>query len=179
MIRRRCSERHSNSVSDPLNKNLIRPIEERDNAQVAMILRSVMKEFGLTTCGQPLGDEELDAMYQAYPAPRAAFFVIESDGKVLGCGGMGPLAGADQDVCELRKMYFLPALRGSGVGTRLINIILDSARQAGYSQCYLETMSGMKAARGLYRKHGFEEVERPLGDTGHGGCNRWMLRSLV
>lgn len=161
-----------------MNEARIRLIEERDNEQVAKLLRQVMAEFGVTGCNQPFADDELDTMYQAYPAPRAVFFVVEQDGRVTGCGGIGPLEGAGPDVCELRKMYFLPELRGSGAGKRLITAILRAARQAGYRQCYLETMAGMQAARGLYRRMGFREIQRPLGDTGHGGCNRWMIKSL-
>ena len=41
------------------------------------------------------------------------------DGRVVGGGGIAPLAGGDPDVCELRKMYFLPSLRGLGAGMAL------------------------------------------------------------
>jgi len=81
-------------------------------------------------------------------------------------------------VCELRKMYFLPELRGSGLGSRFLNVILDAARTAGYTTCYLETMDGMSKARQLYLNHGFKPIDTPLGDTGHGSCNRYMKKSL-
>jgi putative acetyltransferase len=156
----------------------IRPIRRKDNPAVARIIRQVMTEYSAVGCGYSILDPEVDAMYESYPAPEAAFFVIESDGKVLGCGGMGPLVDGDPGVCELRKMYLLPELRGSGQGTRLLAIILDAARQAGHRQCYLETLEHMTHARQLYLKHGFEFIDAPMGNTGHSGCNSWMLMTL-
>lgn len=156
----------------------IRPVAAADNAAVAAVIRGVMTEFGAIGCGYSSADPEVDAMFEAYPAPGAAFFVVEDAGRVLGCGGMGPLAGGDADVCELRKMYFLSELRGRGAGGRLLGVILDAARAAGYRRCYLETLDNMEAARRLYLKHGFEVIDAPLGNTGHSGCNRWMVREL-
>jgi putative acetyltransferase len=156
----------------------IRSIEKADNASVARIIREVMTEFGAVGCNYSIADPEVDAMYEAYPAPAAAFFVVETEGRVLGCGGMGPLADGPADVCELRKMYFLPELRNTGMGTRLLALILDAARGAGYARCYLETLGSMNEARRLYLKHGFEAIDGPLGNTGHSGCNSWMIREL-
>jgi putative acetyltransferase len=156
----------------------IRPIQAQDNPAVARIIREVMTEYGAIGCNFSISDPEVDAMYEAYPAPASAFFVIESDGRVLGCGGMGPLMAAPADVCELRKMYFLPELRGAGLGSRLLAVILDAARQAGYRRCYLETLGTMGEARQLYEKHCFESIDAPLGNTGHSGCDQWMMRDL-
>lgn len=149
-----------------------------DNPAVGRIIRDVMTEFGAVGCNFSISDPEVDAMYEAYPQPAAAFFVVEACGRVLGCGGMGPLQGGPADVCELRKMYFLPGLRGTGMGTKLLATILDAARQAGYRRCYLETLGNMTGARRLYLKHRFEPLDAPLGNTGHSGCNAWMIRGL-
>ena len=157
---------------------LIRPIRREDNAAVARIIRDVMTEFGAVGCSFSIADPEVDTMCDAYPAPAAAFYVVERGGRVLGCGGMGPLVGGPPGVCELRKMYFLPELRGIGMGTRLLGLILDAARQAGYDRCYLESLGSMSDARRLYLKHGFRPLDAPLGNTGHSGCNSWMVRDL-
>jgi len=69
-------------------------------------------------------------------------------------------------------------LRGTGSGGRLLARILEAARTAGYRQCYLETLGSMEAARRLYVKHGFSDIDTPLGKTGHSACNRWMVRDL-
>ena len=153
-------------------------MQAADNPAVATIIRQVMTEFGAVGSDYSISDPEVDAMYEAYPAPQAAFFVIEHEGRVIGCGGMGPLAEGEPGVCELRKMYFLPALRGTGMGTNLLQLILETAHEAGYRRCYLETLERMEQARLLYRKHGFEQIDAPLGNTGHSGCNSWMVKEL-
>jgi putative acetyltransferase len=128
--------------------------------------------------GFAINDPEVDWMSRAYSAARAAYFVIEVDGRVVGGGGMAPLEGGDDRTCELRKMYFLPEVRGVGAGAALMARCLDAARDAGFRQCYLETLTGMDAAMRLYERSGFRRIDAPMGDTGHGGCNTFYLREL-
>ena len=116
----------------------IRLIEKNDNAVVADIIHLVMTEFEAVGCGYSINDSEVDNMYTAYAPDRHAFYVIELDGQVLGCGGFGPLTGAGEDICELRKMYFKSELRGLGVGTQLLNLCLEEATKAGFRHCYLK-----------------------------------------
>jgi len=156
----------------------IRPIEPGDDAAMAAIIRCVMPEFGAGGDGFAINDPEVDWMHRAYSTPRCAYFVLERDGVVIGGGGVAPLTGADTDVCELRKMYFLPQARGRGAGGAMMTRCLDAARTLGYRRCYLETLRGMDAAIKLYERSGFEPLNAPMGDTGHGGCNRFYLLTL-
>ena len=157
---------------------LIRSIEPRDDAAVAAIIRAVMPEFGASGDGFAIHDAEVDAMHRAYSRPRSAYFMLEMDGKVIGGAGVAPLQHGEPDVCELRKMYFLPEARGLGAGHTMIMRCLDAARGFGFKRCYLETLTGMDAAQALYRKHGFTPLCAPLGNTGHHGCDRWFIRAL-
>ena len=145
---------------------------------MAAIIREVMTSFGAYGPGYSINDPEVDAMSSHYTEPRAAFFVVEETGRVLGGGGIGPLAGAEADVCELRKMYFLPELRGRGLGEKMLRRCLDAARERGYRRCYLESLSGMDSAQKLYVKSGFKPLRGALGATGHSGCNRYYLLEL-
>ena len=154
----------------------IRAIRRDDDPAVARIIRTVMPEFGAVGEGFAINDPEVDWMSRAYDAPRSAYFVVESGDQVLGGGGVAPLAGADDGTCELRKMYFLPRLRGLGVGNALMTRCLDAARGFGFTRCYLETLCGMDAAMRLYERSGFRRLDAAIGDTGHGGCNTFYLR---
>jgi putative acetyltransferase len=156
----------------------IRPIETRDDTAIAAIIRCVMPEFGASGCGFAINDPEVDWMHRAYAEPRCAYFVVERDGTVEGGGGIAPLQGGDADTCELRKMYFLPTLRGLGAGSALMDRCLDAARGFGFGYCYLETLTGMDAAMRLYERSGFRRIDAPMGATGHGGCNTFYLREL-
>jgi putative acetyltransferase len=156
---------------------LLRPITPADDAAVAAIIRAVMPEFGADGPGFAIHDAEVGGMSAAYARPGAAYFVIERGGTVLGGGGVAPLDG-EPGTCELRKMYFLAALRGLGAGTALMGRCLLAARQLGYQRCYLETLTGMDAAQALYIRAGFQRIDAPLGATGHFGCNRFFLHPL-
>ena len=156
----------------------IRPIEPRDDARVAQIIRTVMPEFGATGDGFAINDPEVDWMSRAYSEPRCSYFVIEKGGEVAGGAGVAPLINGEEDVCELRKMYFLSELRGLGAGAAMMQTCLEAARAHGFRRCYLETLRGMDAAMKLYERSGFRRLPGPMGATGHGGCNAFYLLDL-
>lgn len=157
---------------------LIRPITPGDDAAMAAVIRTVMPEFGADGPGFAIHDAEVDTMSAAYAAPRSAYFVVERDGRVIGGGGIAPLENAAPDVCELRKMYFLPEARGIGAGTAMMQRCLDAARAHGFGRCYLETLTGMDAAQALYQRSGFAPLGAPMGGTGHFSCDRFFIREL-
>jgi putative acetyltransferase len=156
----------------------IRPMTAADNPAVAQIIRTVMPEFGASGPGFSIADPEVDAMYEAYTAPRSAFFVLVVDDKVAGCGGVAPLVGGDPDTCELRKMYFLPEARGIGAGREMLALCLRAATDLGFRYCYLETLSAMTAAQRLYERAGFVRLDGPMGATGHFKCNSFYGMQL-
>ncbi len=156
----------------------IRTIKRKDNEVIAQVIRDVLLEMGVPKIGTAYEDTSLDMMFEAYDHPRHSYFVVEEKGEIIGGGGIAPLENGDTDTCELQKMYFLPVARGKGVGHEMINLCLDFAKKQGYSKCYLETMPYMKAARKLYKKVGFTELEGPRGDTGHYSCQAWMIKDL-
>ena len=157
---------------------LIRPVAADDNAVLAGLLRDVMEEFGATGAGTSLHDPEMLDMASAYAGHGCAYFVIESAAGLAGGGGLGPLAGGEPGVCELRKMYLRPEARGRGLGRAMLERCLDAARKLGYKRLYLETRQTMRQARRLYERNGFTPVGKPIGHTGHFGCDAWYVRDL-
>lgn len=157
----------------------LRPIAPKDNPEVANIIRTVMPEFGADGPGFAIHDKEVDAMHQAYTRSRCAYYVVLFENKVAGGGGIAPLDGGETDTCELKKMYFLPPLRGRGAGQIVLEACLKAAKSFGFKQCYLETLEHMHAARHLYEKNGFMAIPKPMGATGHFSCDRFYLKSLT
>lgn len=145
---------------------------------MAGVIRSVMTEHGASGEGFSIHDAEVDHMADAYGGPRAAYFVVTDGTRVLGGGGIAHLAGAEPDVCELRKMYVLPEARGAGMGRALLTRCLDAARAMGFARCYIETLSSMRAARRLYERAGFLQIDAPMGATGHFSCDAWYVQPL-
>ncbi len=158
---------------------VVRPIEEKDNQAMARIIRTTLEEFGANHPGTVYYDDTTDALFQLFAqTPGSVYYVAEYKGELVGGGGIFPSPGLPSDTCELVKMYLHKKARGLGLGKQLIQKALDFARHAGYQNVYLETMPELKQALKTYEKFGFEYIDHPMGNTGHFGCDLWMLRPL-
>lgn len=157
---------------------IVRSIAPDDNKIMAQIIRTVMPEFGASGAGFAIHDHEVDAMFETYSQPRSAYFVLAYNSRVVGGGGVAPLAGGDASICELKKMYFLPEGRGKGWGQMILSNCLEAARRIGFEYCYLETFNTMHLAMKLYERNGFKKIEKPMGNTGHFACDVFYLLKL-
>jgi len=160
------------------NAVLIRTIQPADNTALASIIRHSLTEFGANKPGTVFYDPTTDALYELFQAPGSTYFVAEENGRILGGAGLFPTAGLPEGVCELVKMYLHKDSRGKGLGRLLINKCLDTARDMGYRKVYLETMPELRKAVSVYEKFGFSYLGGPLGNTGHFGCDVWMIKEL-
>lgn len=156
----------------------IRTIEAKDNAALAKLIRSTLKEFGANHPGTVYYDESTDHLSEIFQTPGSIYYVAELNGEVVGGGGIYPTEGLPIDTCELVKMYIYPNVRGIGLGSLLIQKCISWAKEAGYKNVYLETMPELKQALNTYAKFGFEYIDHALGNSGHFGCDLWMLKPL-
>tara|TARA_B000000557_G_scaffold58591_1_gene45492 strand:- start:277 stop:759 length:483 start_codon:yes stop_codon:yes gene_type:complete len=156
----------------------IRQICKKDNLSLSEVIRKVLIEIGVPKRGTAFSDLEVDFMFEAYNKKRSIYYVVENDGKIYGGAGISHLNEADYNICELQKMYFLPSIRGKGLGNQMIEKCLDFALDNKFKYCYIETLPYMKAAQKLYLKKGFSYIEGPIGNTGHTSCNVWLLKKL-
>lgn len=157
----------------------IRSIQQKDNAQIAQLIRKVSQEFGLASdSGFAVSDPILDDLYQVYSQKYAQYWVVvNEDDQVLGGGGISPLQG-DPNVLEIQKMYFDISIRGHGFAKKILETAFDFARLHQFQSCYLETTSSLWQAVKLYEKLGFEHLKAPLGATGHShACEIWMAKN--
>jgi putative acetyltransferase len=153
---------------------VLRPIQPRDDAGLAAIARQVQAEFGAGSAADP----EVDAMQRFYSRPRSAYFVVEREGRLGGGAGIAPLLGGTDRICDLRKFYLLPGVRGIGLGQALLDQCLLSARGFGYGQCYVEVLDRMSEAQRLLEANSFQLLQAPMGYGEMRGSNTWYLRSL-
>lgn len=162
-----------------MDRTVIREICPEDNPMVAKVIRKVMEDLGVPKVGTAYADKALDHMFENYDVAKATYFVVEENGRILGCAGVAQLENYEGNVCELQKMYFLEETRGRGLGRQMMAICLERAKYFGFEKCYLETMPYMEAAQRLYVKTGFTYIDRPMGNTGHYSCPVWMIKDLV
>jgi putative acetyltransferase len=162
----------------PVSGFSIRPIEARDNADIARIIRNSLAEFGANRPGTVYYDDTTDHLYELFQTERSAYLVVEKNDVVQGGAGIFPTQGLPDDTCELVKMYLIPEARGFGLGTALMEECLQLARENGFARIYLETMPELRKAISNYQKFGFTALEKPLGNSGHHGCDVWMIRDV-
>ena len=86
--------------------------------------------------------------------PAARYLVIEEDGKVIGFGGMWFVL----DECQVTNVAVDPACRGRGVGTALMDAMVQLAADSGMSSMTLEVRRSNEPAIRLYAAHNFRKV---------------------
>jgi GNAT superfamily N-acetyltransferase len=92
--------------------------------------------------------------------PGDGVWLVERDAEFGGC-----LALSDEGDGEGRVRFFLlaPELRGRGLGRRLIDELMEVAREAGYRRLVLATFDDLTTAARLYRSHAFRVVHEDRG----------------
>lgn len=138
-----------------------RSATNEDAEQIKKIVYGVLEEYGLVP--EPGGtDIDLEDIDKHYLQRGGVFEVLEDTrGNIVGTVGLYPLTypvdSETPKTVELRKMYFLPGLRGHGWGKKTLTRMIERARQLGYKRITLETHSSLKEAIGLYKSFGFAE----------------------
>lgn len=87
-------------------------------------------------------------------APDITFWSAWDDEELLGCGALRELNSSSGEVKSMRTVV---ARRGEGVGSKILETIIDEARRRGYEQLLLETGSerAFAPAQRLYERYGF------------------------
>jgi len=131
---------------------LIRTATNRDTDRIVALVFKVLSEYGLPADPESK-DADLKDIEGNYVRAGGVFEVIEDRvGNLLGTYGLYPLS---KETCELRKMYFVPEMRGRGLGRRILERAVDHARRLHYAAIVLETHSVLKEAIHLYTRFGF------------------------
>jgi ribosomal protein S18 acetylase RimI-like enzyme len=90
---------------------------------------------------------------------KNCFLVAELDGKLVGCVAGLPGKKYGPGHLELTRMCVSSECRGMGVGGKLLRTLEFWAKEVGYTQMYLSTLSGFVTANTFYKKYGFHVEE--------------------
>jgi putative acetyltransferase len=157
----------------------IRPIEQNDNIDLAKVIRGALEEFGANKPGTVYFDPTTDALFELFNnTPGSYYYVAVINDVLVGGAGIFPTENLPNGTCELVKLYLHKDARGTGLGKQLLNKAMDWAKEYGYKQVYLESMPELSKAVTIYENVGFERINQPLGNSGHCGCDIWMVKSL-
>ena len=101
--------------------------------------------------------DELASLPGDYAPPQGRLLLALAGDEAAGCIGLRPLGGG---LCECKRLYVRPGLRGHGIGRRLAEEAIEAAREIGYEAILLDTLrSSMQDAIELYCELGFRETE--------------------
>ena len=92
---------------------------------------------------------------RGWPGEREGLWIAESGGRTV---GSITLYDQGRGLGRLGHLVLMPETRGSGAGRRLVELVLEAARAAGYERLELATFSDLAAARSLYLSVGFVKV---------------------
>ena len=127
----------------------VRLARNSDQSAIAAFVTKVRAEFSLSV---PLGIEtDLLDIEGAYHQQGGVFLLIEENG-LLGTFAFVPVS---ENCGEFRKLYLAPEIRGLGLGTRLVRLLLEHARKLGIRSAKAETNPRL-TGRGLFARTGFE-----------------------
>jgi ribosomal protein S18 acetylase RimI-like enzyme len=115
---------------------------------------------------------ELAALPAPYAPPTGALLVAHIGADVAGCVGLRPLDGRTG---EMKRLYVRSAYRSWGLGKHLVEAVINTARQAGYSELRLDTLPSMVSAQALYQRLGFVEIP-PYNSTHLPGTRFYALK---
>jgi putative acetyltransferase len=157
----------------------IRPIEQKDNIDIAKVIRGALEEFGANKPGTVYFDPTTDALFELFNnTPGSYYYIATIDNNVVGGAGIFPTENLPNGTCELVKLYLHKDARGTGLGKELLNTAMQWAKENGYTQVYLESMPELSKAVTIYENVGFKRIHQPLGNSGHCGCDIWMVKNL-
>jgi len=155
-----------------------RIIEEKDNKELADLIRTVFREFKIDRPGTVYFDPTTDNLFKLFSIQGSEYWIAEEEDVILGGCGVYPTPGLPEGCAELVKFYLNATYRGRGIGWQLMERTFGSAKKFGYKKLYLESLPELGKAISLYEKAGFRFIPGPLGNSGHFGCHIWMLKDF-
>lgn len=130
-------------------------VEDPDSADARWCLQQYFADLGARFEGGFDARKSIPADSEDLRPPRGAFLVARLDGRPVGCGAVKRI---EPGVGSIKRMWVSPAVRGAGVGRRLLLAIENEAASLRIGLLRLETNGSLHEAQALYRRNGYREV---------------------
>jgi len=103
---------------------------------------------------------DLNDIFENYK--EDVFLIASIEGKIIGTGA---LVRRPNECAEIVRMYVLKKFRRSGIGKRILNQLVDTARNLGCKQIILETTETWEDVIAFYLDYGFRITHYEDGDV--------------
>jgi DNA-binding MarR family transcriptional regulator/GNAT superfamily N-acetyltransferase len=107
-----------------------------------------------------------------FAEPTGLFVLARLHGRAIGCGAV---LFHDDRPAYVKRMWVDDAVRGMGVGRRILAALEQAARDHGAASVTLETNASLTEAIAMYRASGYVEVE-PFNDEVY--ADHWFEKRL-
>ena len=138
----------------PVKLHILGADDHVELEHVRQFFRNYAAWLGVNLDYQDFG-EEMASLPGAYAAPAGRLFFAEFEGRPAGCVGIRP---SSDGVCEMKRLYVEPEMRGNGIGRQLALAAIKAAKALGYRKVMMDTLPAMRIAVKLYRELGFKEA---------------------
>ncbi|WP_028042194.1 GNAT family N-acetyltransferase [Candidatus Stoquefichus massiliensis] len=133
--------------------------------EIKKLIISYVEELQRDLSFQNLNDE-LEHLDQKYTQKNGRILVAIVERQVVGCVAYHC---HNEKRCEMKRLYVLPTYRKQKIGLRLIENIIQAAKEDGYTEMVLDTILPLHSAIGIYKKLGFIEIpayyDNPMNDV--------------
>ena len=142
------------------------------------VLRTAMADLASSYYGRAATDAEVDAALAEESGDDLALpdgllvIATDADGTTLGCAGLALLP---TPVAEVKKVYVAPTARGRGLGRLLVSEVERLAAVHGRTRVRLDTRADLVAARRLYARLGYDEID-PFNTGAY--ADHWFAKDL-
>lgn len=149
----------------PADVTAITALEERcfDEPWTALAFEQFMEAAGFLVAVEPASTMQAD-----HPL----------DGRLRGYTVTTASSTNPRTVAHVRNLAVDPSVRRSGIGSHLLTAALGRYHRAGYDRARLEVRASNGGAISLYRRFGFETIDRRPGYYGDGEAAVVMVGPL-
>ena len=134
----------------------IRNFEQKDGGSVKdLIVSTLTKEYPFDK--SVYENTDLSDIDRAYGGKRNGFFVVESEGRIVGTVG---IKEDSEDTALIRRLFVDPACRRKGYGTLLLDKAIRHCKQNNFKHIVFRATGRMAQVINLLKKMNFEKIEK-------------------
>ena len=124
---------------------------------IISLVDGVLIEYGDRICLDPGGSEaDLKDVETGYRQQGGEFWVLEADGKIIGCHATRP-DKQDSQVCTFKRLYLDNGFRGTSCGHVLMQVTIEWAKNANFDRVEFWSDTRFERAHRFFEKFGFQK----------------------